>query len=119
MSPAMQSRRLKKHTIAAEEVLDDSETEDEKVLDNSKHLNDPTEKDKPLDFVYISTFDRLDKAEHFLRKLKSTKITFSIEIDVGVENQISISYQELLNFDCEYMVLKCSKNECLVFIKPF
>ncbi|XP_065675098.1 uncharacterized protein LOC100205540 [Hydra vulgaris] len=119
MSPAMKLRRRTLYPVTNEESPEDLETEDEKFLNYSKNSSNRSEDDKRLDFVYISTFDRFDKAENFLRRIKNTKKTFSLEIDVGVGNQISISYQQLLNFDCEYMILKCFKTDSFVLIKPF
>ncbi|XP_012555792.1 uncharacterized protein LOC100205540 [Hydra vulgaris] len=120
MSPAMKLRRRKTlYPVTNEESSEDLETEDENFLNYSKNSSNRSEDDKRLDFVYISTFDRFDKAENFLQRVKNTKKTFSVEIDVGIDNQISISYQQLFNFDCEYMILKCFKTDSFVLIKPF
>ncbi|XP_002156893.1 uncharacterized protein LOC100209047 [Hydra vulgaris] len=100
--------------------IDDEEVLEKIEAGNINHSNDPIKiDDKTLDFIYISTFYRYEEVEYFLRQLKRTKLTYAVEIDVGVGNQILITYQQLFDFDHSYMILKCYKKEGLAFIKPF
>ena len=87
----------------------------------TKYLDDTIQclHDNPSDYVHIATFDFVQDAELFLSRLIETNKTVALEIDVSGNNLITISYQQLLNFKQDFMMLNLKSDEFMLFLRPF
>ena len=73
------------------------------------------------DFVHVSTFRDLASAEEFLRYLRDNREIKTIAIDIYIANDltISVTYQRLIDFKQDFMVLDLKSSDFMLFLKPF
>lgn len=73
------------------------------------------------DFVHVSTFCDIESAEEFLRHLRDScdVKTVAIDIYISTDLSISITYQRLINFKQDFMMLDLKRTDFMFFLKPF
>ena len=74
--------------------------------------------DNSPDFLHVSTFCDIESAEEFLRFLRDSK-TVAIDIYISTDLYISITYQRLINFKQDFMMLDLKRTDFMLFLKPF
>lgn len=87
------------------------------LLERRKNILDCLNENSP-DFVHVSTFCDIESAEEFLRFLRDSK-TVAIDIYISTDLSISITYQRLINFKQDFMVLDLKRTDFMFFLKPF
>ena len=77
--------------------------------------------DSSPDFVHVATFSDISKAEEFLRHLRDSAEVKTIAIDIYVTKDlsISVSYQRLIDFKQDFMMLDLKRSDFMLFLKPF
>jgi len=77
--------------------------------------------DSSPDFVHVATFSDISMAEEFLRHLRdSAKVkTIAIDIYVTKDLSISVSFQRLIDFKQDFMMLDLKRSDFMLFLKPF
>lgn len=128
MSPMMRENRNSEKRYSTGQIRDEvlkhdknMNTEDSPLSAGSKTCRgiDTCLNDNPSDYVHIATFKYLKEAELFLLRLKEVKKTLAVEIDVSETKIISISYQQLQNFNQEFMMLDLKTSNHMFFLRPF
>ena len=73
------------------------------------------------DFVHVSTFRDLTSAEEFLRYLRDSREikTIAIDIYITLDLTISVTYQRLIDFKQDFMMLDLKSSDFMLFLKPF
>lgn len=127
VSPLMRHRRKSKNVQNIAEISKKNNSNKNHKTSFSEKTSSKVEQHKNIldclnenspDFVHVSTFCDIESAEEFLRFLRDSK-TVAIDIYISTELSISITYQRLINFKQDFMVLDLKRTDFMLFLKPF
>ncbi|XP_066930797.1 uncharacterized protein [Clytia hemisphaerica] len=95
----------------------------QKLINSKKNCSDPIDclNESSPDFVHVSTFRDLSSAEEFLRYLRDSREikTIAIDIYITLDLTISVTYQRLIDFKQDFMMLDLKSSDFMLFLKPF
>ena len=129
MSPSMRTNRKSMKAYQQNRLtppsldFDHLNNETSKATDNEYALRKDIIEcldESPSDFVHVTSFNSLIATQEFLKDLYTLQETVVVEIDVSSLGTISISYQKLVDFKFDFMMVDLSrKTNFMLFLKPF